>query len=266
MQKSTINILCTLLFTISAAANAYAGKVITMMGDPCSLPLAEKLVAAYSAKDKTFKVEVATVGCMMGVYRAANNEADIGVSTQNGLDSNLPRGASNTVIAKAPIVLVVNRENRVNNLTYKQLQDIYDGKIRNWKEVGGDDVEIENVMLEPCVRYTMSKKVISYDKEISKLSPGKKVNPVTHTNVMVEQSIGAIGQQLYGYETPDVKILSIDGILPGEETVPDKYTFFEEYNVVTKKNPSASIKKFIEFARSDEGKKIIRSMKHIPVN
>ena len=266
MKRWTTKILFALFITISAAGNSQAEKIISMMGDPCSLPLAEKLLEAYSARNKEFKVEVSTVGCMMGVYRAANDQADIGVSTQNGLNANLPRGASNTVIAKAPIVLVVNQNNPVSNLSYKQLQDIYDGKITNWKELGGNDVEIENVMLEPCVRYTMSKKVISYDKDISKLVPGKKVNPVTHTNFMVEQNKGAIGQQLYGYETAEVKVLSIDGILPNDNTVPDKYTFYEEYNVVTRKNPSRSIKKFIDFTRSDEGKKIIRSMKHIPIS
>ena len=266
MKKWRAITLFTLLITISTVGISEAQKITTLMGDPCSLPLAEKLLEAYSAKDKNFKVEVTTVGCMMGVYKAVNDQADIGVSTQNGLNSNLPRGASNTIIAKAPIVLVVNKKNPINNLTYNQLQDIYDGKITNWKELGDDDLEIENVMLEPCVRYTMSKKVISYDQNLSKLRPEKKVNPVTHTNFMVEQNKGAIGQQLYGYETDEVKVLSIDGILPNEETVPDKYTFYEEYNVVTKKNPASSIEKFIEFTMSNEGKKIIRSMKHIPIS
>ena len=266
MKRLTTKIFLALFLTRAVAGNSSAEKMISLMGDPCSLPLAEKLVEAYSAGNKEFKVEMTTVGCMMGVYNAANEQADIGVSTQNGLSSNLPRGAVNTVIAKAPIVLVVNKANPVNNLTYKQLQGIYDGKITNWKELGGADIEIENVMLEPCVRYTMSKKVISYDKDISKLAPGKKVNPVTHTNVMVELNKGAIGQQLYGYETDEVKVLSIDGIFPSEDTVPDKYTFYEEYNVVTSKEPASSIKKFIQFTKSAEGKKIISAMKHIPVS
>ena len=127
-------------------------------------------------------------------------------------------------------------------------------------------MEIKNVMLAPCVKHTMSKKVIKYGKSIPKLLPGKKVNPVKHTNVMVSENVGAMGQQLYGYETDDVKVLSIDGILPNEKTVPGKYTFYEEYNIVTKVNPDNSIKKFIEFVKSDEGRKIIVSMKHVPIN
>lgn len=266
MKRWVTKILFIFLFIVYGAGNSLAENVVTMMGDPCSLPLATKLVEAYSAKNKEFKVEASTVGCMMGVYKAASGQADIGVSTQNGLKTNLPRGASNTIIAKAPIVMVVNKKNPVTNLTYNQLQDIYEGKITNWKEVGGKDIEIKNVMLEPCVRHTMSKKVIQYGKSISKLVPDKKVNPVKHTNVMVAENVGAIGQQLYGYETDDIKVISIDGILPNDKTVPEKYTFYEEYNIVTKVNPDSSIKKFIDFVKSDEGRKIILSMKHVPIN
>ena len=266
MKRWTTKILFTFLLTVYGAGNSLAENVVTMMGDPCSLPLVTKLAEAYSTRNNEFKVEASKVGCMMGVYKAANGQADIGVSTQNGLDANLPRGANNTIIAKAPIVLVVNKKNPVNNLTYDQIQDIYEGKITNWKELGGKDIEIENVMLAPCVKHTMSKKVIKYGKSISKLLPGKKVNPVKHTNVMVAENAGALGQQLYGYETDDIKVLSVGGVLPNEKTVPGEYTFYEEYNIVTKIKPDSSIEKFIEFAKSDEGRKIILSMKHVPIN
>jgi phosphate transport system substrate-binding protein len=260
---------CMLLLTLAALTmpgSALAAGSITIAGDPCSLPLAMKLADAYSRKDKTFKAEKKQVGCMLGVYQAANGDADIGVSTQNGLTSNLPRDGKNMILAKAPIVLVVNRDNRVNNLSYDQLQDIYSGKIKNWKEVGGSDLEIKNVMLEPCVKHTMSKKVAPYSDDISRLTPGEKVNPVTHTNKMVSEDKGAIGQQLYGYETDHVKVLSIDGVFPTEETVPGKYSFYEEYNFVTQGEPTGIIREFLRFALSDEGREIIRSLKHIPAN
>ena len=39
-------------------------------------------------------------------------------------------------------VFFVNKDNPVNNLTLKQIQDIYSVKITNWKEVGGLDEEM----------------------------------------------------------------------------------------------------------------------------
>jgi len=225
-----------------------------------------KLAEAYTNKDRSFKAEAKQVGCMMGVYQVANGEAEIGVSTQNGLGSNLPKKGMNHILAKAPIVLVVNKANPVNDITYEQLQGIYSGNIKNWKELGGKDLEIENVMLAPCVRYTMSKKVAVYDKGITKLVPEKKGNPVMGTNTMVLENEGAIGQQLYGYESEDMKVLSVDGVYPTKKTVPDSYPYFEEYNFVTRGEPAGAVKALLDFARSEEGKSVIRSLKHVPVD
>lgn len=258
--------LAVLFSVILAAKPSAAAERITVAGDPCSVPLMAKLAEAYSQNNREFKAEVSTYSCTLGVYNAASGQFDIGVSTQNGLTSNLPKGAKNTVIAKSPIILIVNKSNPVNNLTYAQLQGIFSGKITNWKEVGGRDMEIRNVMLEPCVRLTLSKQVIMYGKDINLLEPGKKVNPVTYTNKMVAENESSIGQQIYGYESDDVKVLTIDGVLPDEETLPSKYTFYQDYNVVTKGEPTGVVKELIQFAFKKEGQKIIRSMRHIPVS
>lgn len=244
----------------------FAAAPLTIAGDPCSLPLAMKLAEAYARENKSFKAEAKQVGCMMGVYKAANGEVEIGVSTQNGLTSNLPKKGKNHILAKAPIVLVVNRANPINDISYDQLKGIYSGKIKNWKELGGKDMEIENIMLAPCVKHTMSKKVAVYDKGITRLVPEKKGNPVMGTNTMVLENEGAIGQQLYGYESAELKVLSVDGVFPTEVTVPDQYPYFEEYNFVTQGEPTGAVKALLDFARSDEGKSVIRSLKHVPVN
>jgi len=248
------------------AGSAVAGNMLTLAGDPCSIPLARKLAEAYSARNAAFMVELQTFSCTQGVYKAASGKVDIGVSTHNGLSSNLPKGGFNTVIAKSPIVLIVNQSNPVNNLSYEQLQGIMSGKIKNWKDVGGADLEIGNVMLEPCVRNTMAKYVIPVSNDIVRLTSGKKVNPVTYTNIMVAGNKGAIGQQIYGYESKDVKVLTIDGFLPDEKTFPSQYRFYQGYNIITHGKPKGAIKDYINFAYTDEGKSIIKSMNHIPLN
>jgi len=241
---------------------AKAAVTVTIAGDPCSVPLIKKLAEAYTLKHSDFKAEISIFSCTLGVYKAAKGDFEIGVSTQNGLDSNLPRGAVNRVIAKSPIVLVVNMANPVNNLTYAELQAILSGSIKNWKEVGGRDMEIKNVMLEPCVRHTISKQVVMYGDNIATLTPGKKVNPVTYTNTMVAGNEGAMGQQIYGYDSPDVKVLTIDGVLPNEQTLGVSYTFYQDYNVVTKGEPSGEVKQFVDFVSSPEAAEVLRSMKH----
>ncbi|MBI5287340.1 MAG: hypothetical protein HY878_07120, partial [Deltaproteobacteria bacterium] len=96
--------------------------------------------------------------------------------------------------------------------------------------------------------------------------PEKAGNPVINTNKLVEENEGGIGPQIYGYESSDVKVLTVDGYLPDENTFPAKYKFYEDYNVVTKGKATGKAKEFIDFALSAEGKSVIKSMKHIPVN
>ena len=69
--KKVIQILSSaiaLLFI--SAGSAVAGNMLTLAGDPCSVPLAQKLAEAYSQKNKAFKIELQTFGCTQGVYKA----------------------------------------------------------------------------------------------------------------------------------------------------------------------------------------------------
>lgn len=252
-----------MLTALILSASAAQAKV-TIAGDPCSVPLIAELAKAYSEKHKDFSAEVSSFSCTLGVYKAADGEAQIGVSTQNGLYGNLPKGAVNRVAARSPIVLIVNKGNPVDGITYAQLKGIFSGKIKNWKEVGGPDLKIANVMLAPCVKHTMGKQVALYG-EIDQLLPDGKVNPVEHTNKLVIRNAGAIGQQIYGYESGDVKILKIDGVLPEESTLEKEYTFYQDFNVVTRGEPTGEVRGFMDFIGSDEGGRIMRSLRHIPV-
>ncbi len=52
-------------------------------------------------------------------------------------------------IAKDAFVFIVNPKNPVRNLTIEQIQKIYTGEIRNWKEVGGNDAAISPYVRNP---------------------------------------------------------------------------------------------------------------------
>ncbi|MEE9614657.1 MAG: substrate-binding domain-containing protein [Thermodesulfobacteriota bacterium] len=249
--------------TLLLSAPAIAGEAITLMGDPCSLPLAKKLSEAFSERNGA-GFEITGGKCNMGVHRAAAGEVQIGVSTHANALSVLPEGTVNNIVAKSPIVLIVNKTNPVNDLTYEQVKGIFSGRIRNWKEVGGKDMEIRNAYLAPCVRKTMGQQAAPYGEDIVELK--KRGNPVENANAVVAENEGALGQQIYGYHDDRVKVLTIDGLLPTEETLPARYRFYQDYNVVTKGEPTGAVAEFIKFARGPEGKEVIRAIKHIPTD
>lgn len=252
----------TLVFSIMHAQGAMAAEAITIAGDPCTAPLAQKLGEAFTKKTG-IEVKVETSACAAGIYKASQGDVNIGVSTHEVVLAYLPAGTVNTVIAKAPTVVLVNKNNPVNDLKLQQLKGILSGKITNWKEVGGNDVEIKNVLLQPCTTTIFSKRSAPFGKDIKRLTPEKPMNPVAGTNKLVEDNEGAMGLQIYGYESSNVKVVTVDGALPDEKTFPSKYDFYQDYNVVTKEDANSNTKAFVAFATSTEGQEIVSSLKHI---
>ncbi|MDO8261755.1 MAG: substrate-binding domain-containing protein [Gallionella sp.] len=254
----------TLVFSMIGVQSAMAAEVVTISGDPCTAPLAQKLGEAFTKKTgKDVKIE--TAACASGIYKASQGDVNIGVSTHEVVLAYLPTGTVNTVIAKAPTVVLVNQKNPVNDLKLQQLKDILSGKIKNWKEVGGNDLEIQNVLLQPCTTTIFPKRSAPFGKDIKRLTPEKPGNPVAGTNKMVEENEGAMGLQIYGYESTSVKVLTIDGYLPDGKTFPSKYDFYQDYNVVTRTDANSDTKAFVSFALSPEGQEVVVSLKHIGV-
>ncbi len=60
-----------------------------------------------------------------------------------------------------------------------------------------------------------------------------------------------------------MKVLTIDGVLPDGNSLGKTYTFYQDFNVVTKGDPSGAAREFIEFVSSPEAMDVIRSMKHV---
>ncbi|MDH5719455.1 MAG: substrate-binding domain-containing protein [Spirochaetia bacterium] len=257
--------LYSIFLTVFFLALNCGKKPISIAGDPCTVPLAEKLAEAYTKKTG-IEFDIQSAGCGTGVYKAVKGEIDIGVATLEVDINALPKGTNVQVVAKAPTVLIVNKKNPINNLTIAQVKEIMSGGIENWKKVGGKDLPIKNALLQPCTTAKFSKQTAELGDNIERIYPEKKENAVEDTNKLVIENEGGLGVQIYGYEGNDVKVLTIEGALPDEETFPVKYGYYQDYTVVVKGEPKGRVKDFIDFIYTDEGQNIVASLKHIKVD
>jgi len=68
-------------------------------------------------------------------------------------------------------VLCVNKSNKIKNLTPKQIKEIFDGNITNWKEVGGADLPIEPIRMDDIAsKYTEEEIGANFEHLPEKLS------------------------------------------------------------------------------------------------
>ena len=138
------------------------------------------------------------------------------------------------------LVFVVNADNPVDSLTVEQVQKIYTGEITNWPEVGGDNLEIVDLI----------EAVAAYDG--------------THA---------AIGYTVYYYANDmkmadGLKILSIDGVVPCADTIRSgAYPFLNNYYVLTAADlpEDAPAKILYDWILSEEGQKLVAHEGYVSV-
>ena len=180
-------------------------------------------------------------------------------------------------IAVEGLVFMVNATNPVDSLTIDQVRDIYTGKIMNWKEVGGDDVEIVAFQRnESSGSQVMMQKLVMNDGE-SMISP--VLTRIGTMNNTVEAIAGysntsnAIGYTVYYYAVDmematDLKLLKIDGVAPTRETIKSgEYSLYNYYYEFMASRDKASETTVIlyDWLRSEDGKKLLSALGYVPV-
>ena len=111
-----------------------SGK-ITVGGSSSVTPVMEKLKEAYEKVNPNATIEVQESDSTTGVSNAAKGTLDIGMASRELQGSETSEGLKVTRIAKAGIAIIVNKDNKVDNLTLKQIKNIYTGKTTSWSDV-----------------------------------------------------------------------------------------------------------------------------------
>lgn len=167
--------------------------------------------------------------------------------------------------AKDPIVVVVNQSNKVTNLTKTQLTDIFTGKVTNWKDVGGDDLEIklayQDEVTESGVMTVFQETTVGRTKGVlGELSPNAVKFPgPKKRGAYISQNPGAITYMGLGaYREHYGKLLDIDGAAPTRENIAQgSYPITATYYIVYNENKKDIADPFLQYLTSDDGKDVI---------
>jgi len=189
-----------------------------------------------------------------------------------------------TPVVAEGFVFFVNKDNPVNSITVEQVQNIYTGAIKNWKDLGGQDLKIA-----PFQRPENSG---SQTGMINLVMDGKALMQPEREDLVIDDMFGlvasvvttfdntqsAIGYSYYYYVTTmyqdmdadianSVKLLHIDNVKPEPKTIQNgTYPFTTAYYIVTRKSDAGneSIQKLKDAMLSPRGQKVAEKAKYVP--
>ena len=199
-------------------------------------------------------------GSGSGIKAVQEGRCDIGLSSRALKDEEKANGLVGTVLAYDGIAVVVNPENPVSDLTLEQIAAIYTGQITNWSEVGGANAEIVLIGREAGSGTRDGFESITGTKDNCKYR-----QELTSTGDVITTVAGnpsAIGYASLASVKDGVKALSVNGVVPSEQTIQDSsYCIQRPFVLVTREGAelSAAAKAFFDYAVSADAKPIITS-------
>jgi phosphate transport system substrate-binding protein len=260
-----------LIWLIFGINLAVAAENVVIKGSTTVLPVAQAALEAYMKAHPGVNISLSGGGSGDGIKALIDKSTDIATSSREIKDKEVALAREKGVnpvahtIAIDALTPIVHPKNKVNGLTIDQLSQIYQGKITNWKEVGGDDLTIIVVS-----RDSSSGTFESWGHLVlnnAKVTPKAQLQASSGAVVQaVSKNRYAIGYVGIGYVNKAVKGLSVNGITASEKTALSKeYPIARPLYMYTNGQPTGEAANFIKFVLSPAGQKLVGKEGFIPV-
>ncbi len=255
-----------------SAGTAGLSGTLTVAGSDTMVNMAQAWAKGFMAANPDVQIAVKGGGSGTGITALINGQVDIANASREMKPEEKAQLASKsgeaveTKVARDGIAVIVNAANKVESLTKDQLGKIYRGEITNWKDVGGADEAIALISRDPSSgTYEYFKEaVVGKDKNYAKSA---KLLPSTQAIVdEVKANPAAIGYIGVGYESPDIRVVAVDGVKASAATVVDAtYGLSRGLYMYTNGQPKDLAKAFIDWVLSAPGQKVVTDQGFVPV-
>ena len=141
--------LCILVLTMGSISVFAQTRSITIKGSDTMVILGQKWAETYMKKNPGANIQVTGGGSGVGLAALINGTTDIAESSRPMKDTEKTqlqqkRGVPTVELAVAldGLAVYVHGSNPIQELSLEQLEKIYTGVVKNWKDVGGNDERI----------------------------------------------------------------------------------------------------------------------------
>ena len=258
------------LTACSNSTNSESQK-LTLTGSSTVAPLASEIAKKFEAEHPEVRIDVQTGGSSRGLADAAQGLADIGMVSRALKDEETNKFQS-YAIATDGIGIILEGSNPVQNLSDRQIVDIYTGKIDNWQEVGGNNAPI-TVVNKAEGRSTLELFLDYFHLENSQIQADVVIGDNQQGIKTVAGNKNAIGYVSIGAAERDInagvplKLLSVGGINASTQTVQDRsFPLSRPLNLVTTQTPTGLSEEFIQFAQSEKVHDLVEAQNFVPIS
>jgi phosphate transport system substrate-binding protein len=257
---------------IVVAGTAMAGNNVVIKGSTTVLPIAQTVLEAYMKAHPGVNISLSGGGSGEGIKALMDKSTDIATSSREIKDKEVSQAKEKGVnpvahiVAIDAIVPIVNPKNKVKDLTIDQLSQIYQGKITNWKEVGGDNLQIVVISRDSSSGTFESWGELVLSK--AKVTPKAQLQASSGAIVQaISKNRYAIGYIGIGYLNKSVKGLTVGGVPATAQTALSKeYPIARPLYMYTSGEPQGETAGYIKFVLSPAGQKLVAKEGFVPLS
>lgn len=259
------------MLVLGLAATSFAGD-IAVKGSTTVQPIMQKAVEAFMAQNKGISISISASGSGDGAKALIDGTTPLAMLSREMKESEIKLAKEKGVNPKQIIIAydcitpVVHGSNPVKNLTMAQLKDIYTGKVKDWKELGGNPGQIVVVSRDSSsgtFEY-WGEHVLKKERVYARAQMQASNGAVAQVVSKQKSSIGYVG--LAYAHAPGLRALTVEGVVGSvENTLNGTYPISRGLYLYTNGEPTGDVAKFVNFILSDAGQKIVASVDYVPV-
>jgi phosphate transport system substrate-binding protein len=248
---------------LSGCGRGAAQRGVVAAGSTSVQPFADHWAEIYMREYPGRVVNIQGGGSSAGIQAAREGAADIGMSSRE-LKSE-EKDLSEVIVAWDGLAVIVHPENRTEDLSLEQVQNIFVGNITNWATLGGPNHPITVVTREEGsgTRGAFQEMVMRKNRIAREAIVQDSNGTVREIVANDPQSIGYIS---LGLVNEKVKAVRVDGVEASFENIErKKYSLIRPFLFVTNGPPNAAARDFIDFVLSRPTQETVRHDGLIPI-
>jgi phosphate transport system substrate-binding protein len=273
MLKKLVKLTLALAVMTGIAAQSMAQENIVLDGSTTVGPIAKAFAEFYMRKNPDVNITVSESGSGNGAKSLINGTCHIANMSRFMKEKEFVAAVEAGITPVAHVValdglpIIVHPSNPVNDLTVDQIHDIYAGKITNWKQLGGPNMDIIMISRDTnSGTYETFNKLVMRKDEI--VGSCEYVGSNGAVRQRVQSTPAAIGYAGIGFLDDTVKALKVNGIMPSAGTVKTGvYPIARPLFMFTNGMPKmgTELYKFVNMYLTEDGQELIDEIGFIPV-